>query len=171
SGGTVSITSDETDSLSDDFKSIQNSITSIHKTSSIILRSFVPQSRSITTINSCIDENSPWFYNNITRESVEAALTVRSIGSFILRNSSSSPNAFVLSVRVPKYIKKSLVVHYLIDHDKDGYKLRGTKKLFTTLTSLIVHHSIVTENLPVVLNLRQYYPQSNQSKEYSDYLL
>ncbi|CAF0910596.1 unnamed protein product [Didymodactylos carnosus] len=166
----ASVISDGTDSLSEDFKSIQNSISSIHKTSSIILKSFAPQTLSITTSNSCIDENSPWFYNNITRQSVELALKVRSVGSFILRNSSSSPNSMVLSVRVPKYIKKSLVVHYLIDYDRDGCKLRGTKKLFTTLSALIVHHSIVTENLPVALDLRQYYPESSQSKEYSDYL-
>jgi len=33
---------------------------------------------------------------------------------------------------------------------------QGTKKAFPTLNSFIVHHSIVAENLPVVLDLRAY---------------
>jgi hypothetical protein len=33
---------------------------------------------------------------------------------------------------------------------------QGTKKVFPTLNSFIVHHSIVAENLPVVLDLRAY---------------
>ncbi len=33
---------------------------------------------------------------------------------------------------------------------------QGTKKVFPTLNSFIVHHSIVRENLPVVLDLRAY---------------
>lgn len=33
---------------------------------------------------------------------------------------------------------------------------QGTKKVFASLNSLIVHHSIVAENLPMVLDLRAY---------------
>ncbi len=70
-------------------------------------------------------------------------------------------------------MKRSCVVHYLIDQDNVGYRLKvnsffknfficflnnlkGTKKVFPTLNSFIVHHSIVAENLPVVLDLRAY---------------
>ncbi|CAF4273127.1 unnamed protein product [Rotaria sp. Silwood2] len=128
---TAADSNEETDSsLSDDFKSIQNSIISINRPSSIVLK----------------------------REAVEDALSCRSIGSFLVRRPTSvtSTNTYVLSVRVPKYMKRSCVVHYLIDQDNTGYCLRGTKKVFSTLNSFIVHHSIVAENLPVVLNLRAY---------------
>lgn len=36
----------------------------------------------------------------------------------------SSSNTYVLSVRVPKYMKRSCVVHYLIDQDHLGIRLR-----------------------------------------------
>jgi hypothetical protein len=109
------------------------------------------------------------------RESVEDALSCRPIGSFLVRRPTSmtSTNTYVLSIRVPKYMKRSCVVHYLIDQDNVGYRLRvslsrtllfllkmnylkGTKKVFPSLNSFIVHHSIVAENLPVVLDLRAY---------------
>ncbi|CAF0807857.1 unnamed protein product [Rotaria sordida] len=150
---------EETDSsLSDDFKSIQNSIVSINRPSSIILKSFAPNPSPLPSSPSVHDENTPWLHENITREAVEDALSCRSIGSFLVRRPTSitSTNTYVLSIRVPKYMKRSCVVHYLIDQDSDGYRLRGTKKVFPTLNSFIVHHSIVAENLPVVLNLRAY---------------
>ncbi len=92
------------------------------------------------------------------REAVEDVLSCRPIGSFLVRRPTSvtSTNTYVLSIRVPKYMKRSCVVHYLIEQDNVGYRLKGTKKVFPTLNSFIVHHSIVAENLPVVLDLRAY---------------
>ncbi|CAF3407183.1 unnamed protein product [Rotaria socialis] len=150
---------EETDSsLSDDFKSIQNSIISINRPSSITLKSFAPNPSPLPSTPSLHDEDTPWLHENITREAVEDALSCRPIGSFLVRRPTSvtSTNTYVLSIRVPKYMKRSCVVHYLIDQDTVGYHLRGTKKVFTTLHSFIVHHSIVAENLPVVLDLRAY---------------
>ncbi|CAF2428138.1 unnamed protein product [Rotaria sp. Silwood2] len=156
---TAADSNEETDSsLSDDFKSIQNSIISINRPSSIVLKSFAPNPSPLPSTPSVPDEDAPWLHENITREAVEDALSCRSIGSFLVRRPTSvtSTNTYVLSVRVPKYMKRSCVVHYLIDQDNTGYRLRGTKKVFSTLNSFIVHHSIVAENLPVVLNLRAY---------------
>ncbi|CAF0719521.1 unnamed protein product [Adineta steineri] len=150
---------EETDSsLSDDFKSIQNSIISINRPSSIVLKSFAPHPSPLPSISSILDEDAPWLHENITREAVEDALSCRSVGSFLVRRPTSvtSKNTYVLSIRVPKYMKRSCVVHYLIDQDNFGYYLRGTVKVFPTLNSLIVHHSIVAENLPVILDLRAY---------------
>ncbi|CAF1128011.1 unnamed protein product [Adineta ricciae] len=151
---------EETDSsLSDDFKSIQNSIISIHRPSSIVLKSFAPHSSSLPSTSSIQDEETPWLHENTTREAVEDALSCRSIGSFFVRRPTTitTPiDTYVLSIRVPKYMKRSCVVHYLIDRNEHGYHLRGIKKAFPTLNSLIVHHSIVSENLPVALDLRAY---------------
>ncbi|UJR38229.1 hypothetical protein I4U23_030902 [Adineta vaga] len=150
---------EETDSsLSDDFKSIQNSIISIHRPSSIVLKSFAPHSSSLPSTSNIHDEDTPWLHENVTREAVEDALSYRSIGSFFVRRSTTvtTTDTYVLSIRVPKYMKRSCVVHYLIDRNDHGYHLRGIKKVFPTLNSLIVHHSIVAENLPVVLDLRAY---------------
>ena len=61
-----------------------------------------------------------------TRESAEDALSCRPIGSFFVRRPTSvtSANTYVLSIRVPKYMKRSCVVHYLVDQDTIGYRLR-----------------------------------------------
>ena len=60
------------------------------------------------------------------REAVEDALSSRSIGSFLVRRPTSvtSANTYVLSIRVPKYMKRSCVVHYLIEQDNLGYRLK-----------------------------------------------
>ena len=60
------------------------------------------------------------------REAVEDALSCRPIGSFLVRRPTSvtSMNTYVLSIRVPKYMKRTCVVHYLIDQDDTGYRLR-----------------------------------------------
>ncbi len=68
-------------------------------------------------------------YNNeyvLIREAVEDALSCRATGSFLVRRPTSmtSTNTYVLSIRVPKYMKRSCVVHYLIDQDNLGYRLR-----------------------------------------------
>ena len=73
-------------------------------------------------------------YNNeyvLIREVVEDALSCRSSGSFLVRRPTSvtSTNTYVLSIRVPKYMKRSCVVHYLIDQDNIGYHLRVCSSL------------------------------------------
>ena len=65
----------------------------------------------------------------MNREAVEDGLSCRSIGSFLVRRPTSvtSINTYVLSIRVPKYMKRTCVVHYLIDQDETGYRLRVSK--------------------------------------------
>jgi hypothetical protein len=67
----------------------------------------------------------------LIREAVENALSCRPIGSFLVRRPTSvkSTNTYVLSIRVPKYMKRSCVVHYLIDQDNTGYRLKVTEPL------------------------------------------
>ncbi len=62
----------------------------------------------------------------LIREAVEDALSSRPIGSFLVRRPTSvtSTNTYVLSIRVPKYMKRSCVVHYLIEQDNFGYRLK-----------------------------------------------
>ena len=65
-------------------------------------------------------------FNFSFRDAVETVLSSRPIGSFLVRRPTSmeSSNSFVLSIRVPKYMKRSCVVHYLIDQDELGFRLR-----------------------------------------------
>ena len=83
-----------------------------------------------------IEYRSTNIYNNLyilTREAVEEALSCRSIGSFFVRRPTTittSTDTYVLSIRVPKYMKRSCVVHYLIDRNEHGYHLRVRECLF-----------------------------------------
>ena len=60
------------------------------------------------------------------REAVDDALSSRPIGSFLVRRPTTvtAADTYVLSIRVPKYMKRSCVVHYLLDRDDAGYRLR-----------------------------------------------
>ena len=51
-------------------------------------------------------------------------LTSQDVGSFIVRDSSSHPHCFALSVKVPKFDNPSGIAHYLIATSE-----RGTLKL------------------------------------------
>lgn len=76
----------------------------------------------------------------INREAVEEGLSCRPIGSFLVRRPTSvtSINTYVLSIRVPKYMKRTYVVHYLIDQDDTGYRLR-VSRLYIDGISIDIH--------------------------------
>ena len=70
-------------------------------------------------------------------------------GEFVVRKSSSKPNCYALSVRVPAPGPK--IAHYLILSTLNGYKIKGSKKEFHSIRALITHHSVMQEILPLPL--------------------
>ncbi|XP_013792947.1 src-like-adapter 2, partial [Limulus polyphemus] len=80
------------------------------------------------------------------------------IGSFMVRESTSKPGCYALSLRVPREFQLSGIAHYLIMRTQRGYKIKGFTKEFSTLTSLITHHSVMPELLPCPLSLSRYNP-------------
>nr|XP_037288038.1 tensin-3-like [Rhipicephalus microplus] len=99
---------------------------------------------------------APWYQAGIPREIALEVLSQEPIGSFLVRQSSTKPGCFALSLRVPRSIQPSGIAHYLIMHTNRGYKIKGFTKEFTTLTSLITHHSVMPELLPCPLSLYRY---------------
>ncbi|XP_076320367.1 uncharacterized protein LOC143230528 isoform X3 [Tachypleus tridentatus] len=101
---------------------------------------------------------APWFQAGIPREIALEVLGQEPIGSFMVRESTSKPGCYALSLRVPREFQLSGIAHYLIMRTQRGYKIKGFTKEFNTLTSLITHHSVMPELLPCPLSLSRYNP-------------
>lgn len=127
-------------------------------------------------------KGAPWFQAGLPREISLEVLSRQSPGAFLVRQSSTKPGCFALSLRVPPPAPK--VAHYLILKTVRGYKIKvcmpvppfaphriaitliqpppflsdpiaaqGFTKEFTSLRALITHHSVMPELLPVPLAL------------------
>lgn len=117
----------------------------------------------------------------------------------MVRRSESRPDSFALSLKVPIIISQS-IVHYLIISSNSGgggikawrikvntadrsnspiaflltiriFLLQGSCKTFSSLFSLVVHHSVMSELLPCTLLLaqQQRFDHSDDDDDLSDY--
>ncbi|XP_050092130.1 EGFR adapter protein-like [Anopheles aquasalis] len=107
-------------------------------------------------------KGAPWFQAGIPREISLEVLSRQNPGAFLVRQSTTKPGCFALSLRVPPPAPK--VAHYLILRTIRGYKIKGFTKEFTSLRALITHHSVMPELLPVPLALPRP-PQLGQRQE------
>lgn len=71
---------------------------------------------------SCINDNIRMF--EFYREIALEILQQEEIGSFIVRDSSTHPGCYALSVRVPKFENPTGISHYLILKTQRGVKLK-----------------------------------------------
>ncbi|XP_071646027.1 EGFR adapter protein isoform X10 [Temnothorax longispinosus] len=114
---------------------------------------------------------APWFQAGIPREITLEVLSQEPEGAFMVRESTSKPGCYALSLRVPREFQPSGIAHYLIMRTNKGYKIKGFTKEFTTLTALITHHSVMPELLPCPLSLSRYNPsfvKTDSSKDFAD---
>ncbi|XP_076172099.1 uncharacterized protein LOC143149017 isoform X3 [Ptiloglossa arizonensis] len=114
---------------------------------------------------------APWFQAGIPREITLEVLSQEPEGAFMVRESTSKPGCYALSLRVPREFQPSGIAHYLIMRTNKGYKIKGFTKEFTTLTALITHHSVMPELLPCPLSLSRYNPsfvKSDSNKDFAD---
>ncbi|CAF2900879.1 unnamed protein product [Rotaria sp. Silwood2] len=113
----------------------------------------------LSVINDDLTCVSRWYKPNLERDAVCQALQSADYGAFILRNSTTHPDCYALSVKVPKFTHESNIAHYLIErivhNDTFSYRIKGTIKQFPTLLSLLTHHSVMPEILPITLNLNE----------------
>ncbi|XP_049952053.1 EGFR adapter protein-like [Schistocerca serialis cubense] len=113
----------------------------------------------------------PWFRTGMPRETALEVLDHEPEGAFMVRESTSKPGCYALSLRVPRDFQPSGIAHYLILRTAKGYKIKGFTKEFSSLASLITHHSVMPELLPVPLALSRYRPalgKSDSSRDFSD---
>ena len=101
--------------------------------------------------------SSNWFRPNMTRFQATTILSRSTVGSFIVRRSTSQDTSFVISVHGPG----DLVEHHLLQVGKhsdlrEGLSLLGSEKIFPSFFSLVTHLSIMRESLPCTLDLNDH---------------
>lgn len=113
--------------------------------------------------------STPWYQSGLLSDISLELLEHQSTGSFLVHKNESKSKSYILSVRIPNGEAK--VAHYLIQRSSKGYKIKGSTKLFATVTSLVTHHSVMCENLPVTLSLPRPQHISTKSKndDYDDF--
>ena len=95
-------------------------------------------------------EQSPWYQPHLPRELAVKILAECPVGSFLVRNSQTqmSSGCLALTVRVPRSFNGSGILHYLILVTEAGFRIKGFSKVFSSLSGLVVHHSVMRESLP-----------------------
>ncbi|GAB1602223.1 hypothetical protein Ahia01_000501400 [Argonauta hians] len=106
--------------------------------------------------------HASWYQAGIPREIALEILLQEEIGSFIVRDSTTHPGCYALSVKVPKYMGG--ISHYLILKTQRGVKLKGLDKEWPNLASLVTHHTVMREMLPCTLKL----PRNSQNPTFKD---
>ncbi|KAL7050926.1 hypothetical protein ACKWTF_004271 [Chironomus riparius] len=98
--------------------------------------------------------SNSWYQSGLLGKFSLEMLKHQSPGSFIIHKSSLKSSNFILSLRVPSK-SSSKVSHYLILQSKKGYRIKGEAKFFPTIASLVTHHSVMSEQLPVTLMVQR----------------
>ncbi|XP_064617086.1 tyrosine-protein kinase Abl-like isoform X2 [Liolophura sinensis] len=110
-------------------------------------------SNYIAPVNS-LDKFS-WYHGQISRNASEYLLSSGINGSFLVRESESSPGQRSISVRY-----EGRVYHYRISEDSEGKVYVTAEHRFNTLAELVHHHSIHADGLITTL----LYPAPKRNK-------
>lgn len=111
--------------------------------------------------------STSWYHSGIIGKFSTEILKRQSPGSFIIHKASHKSGNFILSLRVPSTSSK--VMHHLIIQSKHGYRLKGATKVFSTVSQLVTHHSVMAEQLPVTLSLQRCYDVVKKPSESDDF--
>ncbi|XP_014235268.1 tyrosine-protein kinase Abl [Trichogramma pretiosum] len=97
-------------------------------------------SNYVTPVNSL--EKHSWYHGRISRNAAEYLLSSGINGSFLVRESESSPGQRSISLRY-----EGRVYHYRINEDNEGKMYVTTESIFNTLAELVHHHSMLADGL------------------------
>ncbi|XP_066592352.1 tyrosine-protein kinase Abl isoform X2 [Prorops nasuta] len=97
-------------------------------------------SNYVTPVNSL--EKHSWYHGKISRNAAEYLLSSGINGSFLVRESESSPGQRSISLRY-----EGRVYHYRINEDTEGKMFVTTESKFNTLAELVHHHSMNADGL------------------------
>ncbi|XP_007898441.1 tyrosine-protein kinase ABL1 isoform X3 [Callorhinchus milii] len=110
-------------------------------------------SNYITPVNSL--EKHSWYHGPVSRNAAEYLLSSGINGSFLVRESESSPGQRSISLRY-----EGRVYHYRINSASDGKLYVSSESRFNTLAELVHHHSTVADGLITTLH----YPAPKRNK-------
>ncbi|XP_004853420.1 Abelson tyrosine-protein kinase 2 isoform X8 [Heterocephalus glaber] len=102
-------------------------------------------SNYITPVNSL--EKHSWYHGPVSRSAAEYLLSSLINGSFLVRESESSPGQLSISLRY-----EGRVYHYRINSTADGKVYVTAESRFSTLAELVHHHSTVADGLVTTLH-------------------
>ncbi|XP_062855105.1 tyrosine-protein kinase ABL2 [Trichomycterus rosablanca] len=102
-------------------------------------------SNYITPVNSL--EKHSWYHGPVSRSAAEYLLSSLINGSFLVRESESSPGQLSISLRY-----EGRVYHYRINTASDGKVYVTSESRFSTLAELVHHHSTVADGLVTTLH-------------------
>ncbi|XP_076582086.1 tyrosine-protein kinase ABL2 isoform X2 [Chaetodon auriga] len=102
-------------------------------------------SNYITPVNSL--EKHSWYHGPVSRSAAEYLLSSLINGSFLVRESESSPGQLSISLRY-----EGRVYHYRINTASDGKVYVTSESRFATLAELVHHHSTVADGLVTTLH-------------------
>ncbi|XP_043913877.1 tyrosine-protein kinase ABL1 [Protopterus annectens] len=110
-------------------------------------------SNYITPVNS--PEKHSWYHGPVSRNAAEYLLSSGINGSFLVRESESSPGQRSISLRY-----EGRVYHYRINTASDGKLYVSSESRFNSLDELVHHHSTVADGLITTLH----YPAPKRNK-------
>ncbi|XP_028614100.1 tyrosine-protein kinase ABL2 isoform X3 [Grammomys surdaster] len=102
-------------------------------------------SNYITPVNSL--EKHSWYHGPVSRSAAEYLLSSLINGSFLVRESESSPGQLSISLRY-----EGRVYHYRINTTADSKVYVTAESRFNTLAELVHHHSTVADGLVTTLH-------------------
>nr|KAF6412584.1 ABL proto-oncogene 2, non-receptor tyrosine kinase [Molossus molossus] len=102
-------------------------------------------SNYITPVNSL--EKHSWYHGPVSRSAAEYLLSSLINGSFLVRESESSPGQLSISLRY-----EGRVYHYRINTTTDAKVYVTAESRFSTLAELVHHHSTVADGLVTTLH-------------------
>ncbi|XP_028300075.1 tyrosine-protein kinase ABL2 isoform X2 [Gouania willdenowi] len=102
-------------------------------------------SNYITPVNSL--EKHSWYHGPVSRSAAEYLLSSLINGSFLVRESESSPGQLSISLRY-----EGRVYHYRINTSTDAKVYVTSESRFATLAELVHHHSTVADGLVTTLH-------------------
>ncbi|XP_066548690.1 tyrosine-protein kinase ABL2 isoform X2 [Amia ocellicauda] len=102
-------------------------------------------SNYITPVNSL--EKHSWYHGPVSRSAAEYLLSSLINGSFLVRESESSPGQLSISLRY-----EGRVYHYRINTSSDAKVYVTAESRFSTLAELVHHHSTVADGLVTTLH-------------------
>lgn len=100
-------------------------------------------------------EKHSWYHGTIGRNAAEYLLSSGINGSFLVRESESSPGQLSISLRFD-----SRVYHYRVSNAPDGKMYVSAENRFSTIAELIHHHSVHADGLVTTLH----YPAAKADK-------
>ncbi|KAL5291018.1 hypothetical protein ACFFRR_010433 [Megaselia abdita] len=112
-------------------------------------------------------KDAPWFQAGISRQIALEVLQSESAGSFLVRKSNSKPGCYALSLRLQSPPGPKVAHYIIVRTSTKGFKIKGFRKEFNTLSALITHHSVMPELLPLPLSLPR--PASSSRRNLDDF--